>query len=171
MRRIIGIYISMAFFFLTANSQQPAATDSYPKVVGYLSFILPVVTIDKNSTTTNFTSATSIGFPVGLNVLYSDRFGFSYEITPTIKSGGNSSKTSNILFDPGAMFRFPKRFTIISRLAFETSGRYGFTPVFNKVYAHTKNVNYFVALSLPARFGNNAPASVGLNIQFGFIFI
>ena len=68
------------------------------------------------------------------------------------------------------MFRFEHGLTIISRLAFETQGRYGFTPVINQIYARTKDINYFVALSLPARFGNDLPASVGLNFQIGFIF-
>jgi hypothetical protein len=142
----------------------------YPKAVGYLSFIIPFFTIDKNGTTPNFNGTTKIGFPVGVNVLYSDKFGFSYEFTPTITSGKGVSKTSNLLFDPGTMFRFRHGFTFISRLAFETSGRYGFTPVFNQVYAHTKAVNYFVALSTPARFGNGLPASIGLNLQLGFTF-
>lgn len=153
----------------SATFQQEAKT-TYPKVVGYVSFILPIVTVNKDETIYNFNGTTSIGFPVGVNVLYSDKFGFSYEFTPTIKSGQGVSKTSNILFDPGTMFRFQHGFTIITRLAFETSGRYGFTPVFNKVYARTKDINYFVAMSLPARFGNSAPASIGLNIQFGFTF-
>jgi hypothetical protein len=144
---------------------------TYPKVVGYVSFILPIVTIDEKATTTNFSKGTfSMGFPVGINVLYSDKFGFSYEFTPTIKSTGGASKMSNLLFDPGTMFRLEHSFTIITRLAFETSGRYGFTPVFNKVYLHTRDVNYFVALSTPVRFGNSLPASIGLNAQFGFIF-
>src|ERR1035437_605826 len=143
---------------------------TYPKIVGYLSFILPIVSMDKNATTTNFTSYTSIGFPTGINVLYSNRFGFSYEITPTIKATGSSSKMSNLLFDPGPMFRFEHGFTIIPRLAFETSGRYGFTPVFNQVIKRTKAANYFMAVSLPARFGNSQASSIGTNIQFGLIF-
>lgn len=151
--------------------QGTAQSIVYPKVVGYLSFIIPIVTIDKNLTTTNFKNATSIGFPVGLNILYSEHFGFSYEITPTIKTGAGSSKTSNILFDPGLMFRFKNSFTIISRLAFETSGRYGFTPVFNKVIIHSRAINYFTAVSLPVRLGNSAPASIGANLQIGFIFL
>lgn len=157
----------------SAKTQASSLTTKtvYPKVVGYLSFILPLVTVDENSTTTNFSKNTSsIGFPVGINVLYNDKFGFSYEITPTIKASGGTSKVSNLLFDPGTMFRFDHQFTIITRLALETQGRYGFTPVFNKVYARTKDVNYFVALSVPARFGNSEPASVGLNLQLGFIF-
>ena len=142
----------------------------YPKTVGYLSFILPLETLQGSKTTGNFGAATSIGFPVGINVLYSDHFGFSYEFTPTIKSTNSTSKTSNLLFDPGTMFRFDGGFTIITRLAFETEGRYGFTPVFNQIYARTKYVNYFVALSLPNRFGDGEAYSLGLNLQLGFIF-
>lgn len=144
---------------------------TYPKVVGYLSFILPLETLSAGKLTPNFSHHTSsIGFPVGVNVLYSEHFGFSYELTPTIKASGGSSKVSNLLIDPGTMFRFDHGFTIITRLAFETSGRYGFTPVFNQVYARSKAVNYFVALSLPNRFGNSDPYSLGLNLQLGFTF-
>ena len=149
----------------------PAVKPTYPRVVGYLSFILPLVTLQDGNTTTNFSKQTSsIGFPVGINVLYSDKFGFSYEFTPTVKVSGGSSKNSNLLFDPGTMFRFQHGFTIITRLAFETQGRYGFTPVFNQVYARSKYVNYFVALSLPNRFGNSEAYSIGLNLQIGFTF-
>lgn len=147
-----------------------AKINTYPKAVGYVSFIIPFVTITKTAATPNFNGTTSIGFPVGVNVLYSDSFGFSYEFTPTIKWGAGTSKMSNLLFDPGTMFRFDHGFTIITRLAFETSGRYGFTPVFNQVYAHTKYVNYFVAVSTPARFGNSQLPSIGLNLQLGFTF-
>jgi hypothetical protein len=151
--------------------QKVSVKSPYPKVVGYLSFILPLETFSSGNFAPNFSNHTSsIGFPVGVNVLYSDRFGFSYEFTPTIKASGGTSKMSNLLFDPGTMFRFDHGFTIISRLAFETSGRYGFTPVFNQVYARTKDVNYFVALSLPARFGNSDASSLGLNLQIGFTF-
>ncbi|MEO8886799.1 MAG: hypothetical protein ABI367_12095 [Mucilaginibacter sp.] len=151
--------------------QKVTSKPKYPKVVGYLSFILPLETYSVGKFTPNFSNhTTSIGFPIGVNVLYSDQFGFSYEITPTVKASGGSSKMSNLLFDPGTMFRFDHGFTIISRLAFETSGRYGFTPVFNQVYARTKDVNYFVSLSLPARFGNSEPSSLGLNLQIGFTF-
>jgi hypothetical protein len=153
--------------YIDAKMKKP----SYPRAVGYLSFILPLVTVS-NSTTFNFNSTTTaIGFPVGVNVLYSDHFGFSYEFTPTIKTtNGGATKVTDILFDPGTMFRFQHGFTLITRLAFDTNGRYGFTPVFNQVYLRTKDVNYFVALSLPARFGTGEDASVGLNLQIGFIF-
>ena len=61
-----------------------------------------------------FNGTTKIGFPVGVNVLYSDRFGFSYEFTPTITATKTISKMSNLLFDPGTMFRFDHGFTVIT---------------------------------------------------------
>jgi hypothetical protein len=152
---------------------QPQPSPTYPKTVGYLSFILPMVTANKDKTTNDFSGGINqfaIGFPVGVNVLYSEHFGFSYEITPTIQASPSTTKTSKILIDPGPMFRFSHGFTIITRLAFETAGRYGFTPVFNEVYARSKVANYFVALSLPARFGNNELPTLGLNLQLGLIF-
>lgn len=150
-------------------NRQTLAKPAYPKVVGYVSFILPLVTASA-STTFNFNGTTTIGFPIGVNVLYSDNFGFSYEFTPNIKATKGTSKMNDILFDPGTMFRFKHGFTIISRLGFDTNGRYGFTPVFNQVYLNTKDVNYFVAMSLPVRFGNSEASSIGLNLQIGFIF-
>ena len=164
-------------FAQSTPEASPASTPAtiYPKTVGYMSFIIPWVTINKNTTTTEFQSATTIGFPVGVNILYSKSFGFSYEITPSVQWANPSgktgtSKTSNLLFDPGPIFRFKNGFNIITRLAFETQGRYGFTPVFNKVYARTKAMDYWFSLSLPTRFGNSDPASVGLNLQIGFTF-
>ena len=155
-----------------AQSMTTAPT-VYPKTVGYMSFILPIVTVNKDKVTNDFSSfknGFAIGFPVGVNVLYSSKFGFSFEITPTVQTGNGSSKTSKILIDPGPMFRFEHGFTIITRLAFETAGRYGLTPVFNKIIARTKALNYFIAGSLPCRFGNSELPSIGGNLQFGFIF-
>jgi hypothetical protein len=172
-----SLFILVVLLLFSAScifSQTPTVTTTtYPKAVGYLSFILPVVTINRTKITNDFSSfknGFAIGFPVGVNILYSEKFGFSYEITPTIQTGNGSSKTSKILFDPGPMFRFEHGFTIITRLAFETSGRYGFTPVFNKILARTKALNYFVAASMPCRFGNSELPSLGGNLQFGFIF-
>jgi hypothetical protein len=150
-------------------------TTTYPKMVGYLSFILPFITVEKGTPASyDFQSNTKIGFPTGVNVLYSSKFGFSYEFTPTIKTVNGHSSMSNLLFDPGPMFRFQYGFTFIPRLAFETSGRFGVTPVFNEVYLRTKAVNYFIAFSLPFRWGTDGgaqtPSSVGLSMQLGFIF-
>lgn len=160
---------------LYAQSEVQVSKPNYPYVKGYLSLIIPWVTINKDETVTEFEKATTVGFPFGLNVYYSDHFGFSLEITPLIvwqQPSGKpvTSKTTNVVFDPGLVFRFKHGFNIVARLAFETSGRYGFTPVFNKVYARTRDVDYWFSVSLPVRFGNSLPASVGVNLQIGFTF-
>ena len=178
MRKISFFVLLFLCFSVCVRAQKTdsaRAVETYPRVKMYLSFIIPWVTINKNTTTYEFQSATTIGFPVGVNVYYRKRFGFSYEITPSVvwsqpsgKTG--TSKTSNLLFDPGPIFRFDHGFNIIPRLAFETQGRYGFTPVFNKVYCRTQDVDYWFSVSLPVRFGNNLPASIGANLQIGFTF-
>ena len=170
------LFVAMLFCVrVSAQSDSAEDTPRYHVVKGYLSFIIPWVTINKDKTTTEFQAATTIGFPVGINIYYSKHFGFSYEITPSVvwqKSDGkpSTSKSSNLLFDPGPIFRFSNGFNIIPRLAFETQGRYGFTPVFNKIYCRTRDVDYWFSVSLPARFGNSEPASVGANLQIGFTF-
>ncbi len=175
-KSIVSLAIILSILSVHHAAAQTAGDSTHYHVVkSYLSFIIPWVTINKNTTTTEFQAATTIGFPVGINIYYSKHFGFSYEITPSVtwkqptgKQG--TSSTSNLLFDPGPVFRFNHGFNIIPRLAFETQGRYGFTPVFNKVYLRTPDVDYWFSVSFPARFGNNAPASVGANLQIGFTF-
>jgi hypothetical protein len=155
----------------TAEMQPPANH----VVKGYFSFIIPWVTISKSGTTTEFQKYTTIGFPVGINIYYNKKFGVSYEVTPIVQwyqpSGGTVfSKTNNLLFDPGIILRGKNGFNFVPRLAFETQGRYGFTPVFNKVYLKTKDVDYWFSISIPTRFGNDLPVSVGGNLQIGFTF-
>src|SRR5665213_1106716 len=69
---------------VTADSSKMAEAgvkkEAYPKAVGYLIFIFPLVTV-AGTTTYNFIASTSIGFPGGDNALYSDKFGFSYDFT------------------------------------------------------------------------------------------
>jgi len=105
MKKIILIVFAIILFSISQVFSQSTApiTTLYPKTVGYFSFIVPIVTINKDKTTNDFSSfknGFAIGFPVGVNILYSVTFGFSYEITPTIQTGSGSSKTSKILFDP-----------------------------------------------------------------------
>jgi len=171
----MALFLSTSVSLFAQKTDSARRTETYPRVKTYLSFIIPWVTINKNAATYEFQNATTIGFPVGVNVYFRKRFGFSYEITPSVawsQPAGKTatSKTSNLLFDPGPIFRFDHGFNFIPRLAFETQGRYGFTPVFNKVYARTQDVDYWFSVSLPVRFGNSLPASVGASMQIGFTF-
>ncbi|GAB3334272.1 hypothetical protein GCM10027299_42360 [Larkinella ripae] len=75
-----------------------------------------------------------------------------------------------MLFHPGVLVNLGHDFTLASRLAFETSGRYGFTPVLNKIVRKGPTNSYFVAVPLPVRFGNDHAVSFTVGLQFGIVF-
>ena len=77
---------------------------------------------------------------------------------------------NNLLFHPGVLVALGNGFTFAGRAAFETNGRYGFTPVFNKTVIKNETCSYFVAIPLQVRFGNDHPASFTAGFQFGIAF-
>lgn len=143
---------------------------TYPKLAGYVGIVHPIVTFSSDGTHTNFKYSYTVGMPIGINIWKSARIGFSSEIVPTIKATNSSSKVSNVLFHPGILVALGSGFTFAGRAAFETSGRYGLTPVINKIVKKNKGSSYFAAVPLPARFGNDQPSSFGIGFQFGIAF-
>lgn len=143
---------------------------TYPKIAGYVGIVHPIVTFSSDGTHTNFKDSYIVGMPIGINIWKSATIGFSSEIVPHIKATSSGSKVNNVLFHPGVLVALGNGFTFAGRAAFETSGRYGLTPVLNKVVKRNKNSSYFVALPLPIRFGNNLPSSYGIGFQFGIGF-
>jgi hypothetical protein len=146
------------------------AQQTYPRVTGYFSFVQPLTTYTNGKFNSNFGDYYVIGFPFGVNILKSDNFGVSFEVAPAIRTEKNISKVSTVLFHPGAMFRFKHGFTFVGRMAFETSGRFGVTPVFNQVIKKGKDASMFVSVPFPVRFGNNQSASIGTGVQLGVSF-
>src|ERR1039457_1315840 len=106
MRKLIAIAVSVIVLSADhAFSQSPAEpaplTDTYPKIEGNFSVLLPIFSVTKNTTTDNFSdfyNGFTIGFPVGLSVLYGDKFGFSYEVTPNIRTENGNTKMNDVLF-------------------------------------------------------------------------
>ena len=143
---------------------------TYPKVAGYVGVIHPLVTFSQEGTTTNFDGYYLVGMPTGINFWKSAKIGFSVEFVPFIRADRGVSKMSNFLFHPGILIALGHGFTFAGRGAFETSGRYGFTPVLNKAIIKNKNSNYFLALPVPVRFGNNHPTTLTLGLQLGIAF-
>jgi hypothetical protein len=160
------------FFFVIGShclsqAQEPAR---YPRVTGYFSVVNPIGSWTEHGFTSNFSDAYTIAFPFGLNLLKSDKFGISFEVAPAIRTENHISKVSSVLFHPGAMFRFKHGFTFIGRMAFETNGRFGVTPVFNQVIKKGKDAALFLSIPVPVRFGNNQSGSVGTGLQLGVSF-
>jgi hypothetical protein len=155
--------------FSTATFAQ-TATITYPRITGYVGIMHPIVTFGNEGAHTNFDGAYIGGLPTGINIWKSARIGFSIELVPFIRVADGTSKTNNLLFHPGLLVSLGHGFTLANRVAFETSGRYGITPVLNKVIKKSKDYNYYIALPVPARFGNNQPATIGIGFQFGIAF-
>ena len=143
---------------------------TYPKVAGYVGIIHPLVTFSKDGTTYNFDDFYLVGLPTGINIWKSAKIGFSLEMVPFVRAENGTSKMSNFLFHPGLLVSLGHGFTFAGRAAFETSGRYGITPVINKAVIKNKNSNFFLAVPVPIRFGNNHPASLSVGLQGGISF-
>ncbi|MDR6197158.1 hypothetical protein [Siphonobacter sp. SORGH_AS_0500] len=142
----------------------------HPKITGYVGILHPLVSFSEGQVTTNFKNYYQVGFPIGLNLWKSEKVGFSAEFVPFIRAESGQSRMSNFLFHPGALLRFHKGYVVALRAAFETSGRYGFTPVLSKTVIKKESHGYFVALLLPLRFGNNHGVAFTPGFQFGINF-
>jgi hypothetical protein len=166
-----SIIVLSSLLLLLANHKGYAQqTQSYPRITGYVSILHPVGAWTSDGFTSNFSNVYTLVFPFGMNILKSDSFGVSFELAPTIRTENNNPKVSSVLFHPGAMFRFQHGFTFIGRMAFETNGRFGVTPVFNKVVKKGKDASFFASVPFPVRFGNSLPASVSTGLQLGVTF-
>lgn len=169
MKKIITIFFAVISFGMKTISAQ-TATVTYPRITGYAGILHPVVTFGNDGAHTNFDGAYVGGLPTGINIWKSQKIGFSMEIVPFIRVADGTSKMNHLLFHPGVLVSLGHGFTLANRLAFETSGRYGITPVLNKVIKKGKDCSYFVAVPVPARFGNDQPSTVGIGFQFGISF-
>ena len=166
---VITLLLYTAICCLQKLSAQTNTT-VYPRIAGHAGIVHPLISFSSKGIHSNFGSSYTVGMPIGINIWKSSKIGFSMEIVPFIKAENGSSRMSNTLIHPGILFALGKGFTFAGRAAFETSGRYGFTPVFNKVLVKKKHHNYFAAIPIPVRFGNSLPASSTIAFQFGMGF-
>lgn len=162
--------LRLLFFLALFASLTVDAQSTYPKIAGYVGILHPVVTFSSAGTETNFKNYYAVGLPVGINIWKSQRIGFSAEFVPTVRADANTSKMTNFTFHPGVLVALGKGWTFAGRAAFETSGRYGLTPVLNKTVIKGKSSSLFAAVPLPLRFGNDKPTSFGIGFQFGIAF-
>jgi hypothetical protein len=162
------LFVALSLISFKTSAQQVPV---YPRIVGYFSVTNPIGTLNKDGFKSNFDGEVyTIAFPFGMNIIKSDHFGVSFEVSPSIRTEKQISKVNTVVFHPGAMFRFAHGFTFIGRVAFETNGRFGVTPVFNQVVIRGKNANFFASIPVPVRFGNDQPTSVGTGLQLGVSF-
>ena len=167
-RAVIGAIIAVLLCSKPVVAQHSPGES--PRIVVYQGVLHPLVTFSDHAPVYNFSTYYLVGFPVGVNIWKTARLGYSLEIVPFVRAEGGVSRVNNVLFHPGLLLGLGKGYTLASRLAFETSGRYGFTPVLNKTFRPPGPVGYFLAMPLPARFGNDRAASLTVGLQFGVTF-
>jgi hypothetical protein len=170
MRIIKYLLCVIGIFCVTHSIAQKPLPNNFIKITGFFGVLHPLVTLSSEETAVNFRDYYTVGFPFGVNFWKTSNTAFSIEIIPIIKSVNGSSKMNNVLFHPGLVFDVGNGFRISARAAFETAGRYGFTPVFTKTIYKAKSNSYFIALGLPVRFGNDIPGSIGSALQIGTAF-
>jgi hypothetical protein len=157
-------------FFALMSPFLGKAQSTYPRVAGHVGILHPLVSFSTNGTEFNFENSYRVGFPMAINIWKTDKVGFSMEVIPTIKSENGTSKVYNVTFHPGILYRLSHDLTFVGRAAFETSGRYGVTPIFNQIIKRKKNANVYIAVPFPIRMGNDKSVSFGANLQFGVSF-
>jgi hypothetical protein len=169
-RFICKLTFAFSILLKSIDSRAQTTVSNYPKIAGYVGILHPLVTFADGNTSTNFKNFYLGGLPVGINIWKNAKIGFSAEFVPFIRSEKGLSKMNNFLFHPGLLLALGHGYTFAGRAAFETSGRYGLTPVLNKIVKKNKNSGYFVAIPLPLRFGNDLPTSFSIGLQFGIAF-
>lgn len=159
------LILVIIFSFLSVSAQTV-----YPKMTGYFGILHPIVTVNAESTQFNFANNYVVGTPTGINLWKNAKIGYSLEVVPFLKSENGNTRMYNILFHPGVLVKLNPSLTFAGRVAFETTGRFGFTPIFTKTVIKKKDHSYYLSVPFPFRFGNNTIASVGTGLQLGIAF-
>jgi len=168
LRQRLLFSLTTTFLAIQFSYSQPAENDT--KITAYFSFVHPILTINNDETIYNFQQRYVVGFPFGVNFIESEKIAFSFEFVPGITAQNGKSEMSGLLIHPGVIYRDIWGFNFLTRLAFNTNGRYGFTLVANHALVKTDTKTYFIAMPIPFRFGNEQSASVTVGLQFGIAF-
>ena len=139
------IFKLILLLLFCTNSQ---AQSNFVKITSYFGVIHPLVSVSNNETNVNFRDYYTVGFPFGVNFWKTSKTAFSIEIIPYIKTDKGISKMNNILIHPGVVFDIGNGYRISTRAAFETAGRFGFTPIFTKTIYKAKSNSYYIALGI-----------------------
>lgn len=156
--------VSAYMFSQTSNIPSP------PKITGHFGIVHPLITASDGKASYNFDGYYAVSFVAAVNIWKTEKWGFSLESFPTLKVENGVHKITNYTFHPGLLYRINPTTSLAGRLAFETSGRYGITPVFTKVIKKNQYSNYYIAVPFPLRAGAEKPMSATLALQIGISF-
>lgn len=169
------ILLIAALLFVAAVHESAAQDKPNPtevaRVTGYFSYLMPLVKFQDGESTSNFSGGYAMGFPAGfILATKSGRYGYIFELVPIIVFSDGSSRMDNLVFNPGIQFHLPKGWNFNALASFETSGRYGLTPVISKTLRVGEFTSWFATVPVPVRFGADRPTSLEFALQLGFAF-
>lgn len=172
MKKLAPLIFVLCFLASSQVFSQDKPNPTEPsRLTGYFSVLNPLVKFSGGETTNNFSDGYVIGFPSGFILMgKSNRAGFIFELVPLIQFSEGSSRMANLVFNPGVQFHYPKGWNVNALLSFESSGRYGFTPVISKTIKTGQFSSWFVTVPMPVRFGNDDPGSLEFALQLGVAF-
>jgi len=108
-------------------------------------------------------SPTFFGFPIGLAIQKSEKLAFDMEIAPFF----TRQKLDMFLFQSGILYSLSPNYAIGGKLAFESTGFYGFTPSIRRNFALAKQ-NFFLEMFFPTRFGTTTNSSDSEQIKWQY---
>lgn len=168
------LFIAVLFFAAAAHetsAQDKPNPTEVARVTGYFSYLMPLVKFQDGESTSNFSDGFAMGFPAGfILATKSGRYGYIFELVPIIAFANGTSRMDNLVFNPGIQFHIPGGWNFNALASFETSGRYGLTPVISKTLRVGEYTSWFMTVPVPVRFGANRPTSLEFALQLGFAF-
>jgi hypothetical protein len=172
MKRILFVTLFVcALAIQHANAQDKPNPTEVARVTGYFSYLMPLAKFQGGESTSNFRDGFAMGFPAGfILATKSGRYGYIFELVPIIAFADGTSRMDNLVFNPGIQFHIPGGWNFNALASFETSGRYGLTPVISKTLRVGEYTSWFMTVPVPVRFGADRPTSLEFALQLGFAF-
>lgn len=166
---LVALLIGVGSF--DALAQDKPDPQEVARITGYFSYLNPLVKFQDGETWNNFRDGYVMGFPFGLILATkSGRYGYIVELVPILSFTGGSSRMDNLVANSGIQFHIPGGWNFNALASFETSGRFGVTPVISKTLRVGEYSTWFVTMPVPIRVGNDRPASLEFALQLGFAF-
>ncbi|WMJ74698.1 hypothetical protein RCC89_16210 [Cytophagaceae bacterium ABcell3] len=141
-----------------------------PRVGGYLGVVTSMFETTFEAPDSRILPLRSIGIPFGVNFWLHEKLAFSIEFVPILSIQAENFRTEGLLVHPGLIWNLSEKTSFSGRVAFESNGQFGFTPIIARSLYTGKYSSYSIAIPVPVRFGNQMPANmaVGLVLVWGF---
>ncbi|MGY6558011.1 MAG: hypothetical protein ACXIT9_01885 [Nitritalea sp.] len=172
----IGLVILFLFQFQQqqafSQTAAPAQREMKPRIGAFFSLVTNLYQTPFSPSTeaeASLLPLRAMGFPTGVNFWLNDQLAFSIEVVPTL-SWEERLRVSQFLFHPGIIWNLGKNMSVATRMAFESNGQLGVTPVIGKKIKDFGHSNLSLAIPFPLRFGNDLPSNWAIGLQVGWGF-